>query len=290
MRITGQTKITGIFGDPVGHTLSPSMHNAAFEALGLDWVYVPFHVRAKPASSLKEAVLAVRSLDMAGVNVTIPHKERVIRYLDDVDEAARHIGAVNTIVNRDGRLVGHNTDGAGYLLSLREETGFIAKGKNIVVLGAGGAARAVLYSILAAGPSTVVIANRTIKRADTLADEFRERFKAVDIKTVDLRKEIVERRSSGAHLLVNTTSLGMTGFEGLDIGVDSLSPEAVVSDAVYRPLETGLLRRASERGLKTHCGLGMLVRQGALSFELWTGEKAPLDVMRKAALKALRSK
>ncbi|MBI5343951.1 MAG: shikimate dehydrogenase, partial [Deltaproteobacteria bacterium] len=284
MRITGQTKITGIFGDPVGHTLSPSMHNAAFEALGLDWVYVPFHVRAKPASSLKEAVFAVRSLDMAGVNVTIPHKEKVIRYLDDVDEAARHIGAVNTIVNRDGRLVGHNTDGAGYLLSLREETGFIVKGKNIVVIGAGGAARAVLYSILAAGPSSVVIANRTIKRADTLAAEFRERFKAVDMKTVELRKGIVERRSSGADLLVNTTSLGMTGFDALDIGVDALSPEAVVSDAVYRPLETGLLRRAREQGLKIHCGLGMLVRQGALSFELWTGEKAPLDVMRKAAL------
>lgn len=290
MQITGHTKITGIFGDPVEHTLSPAIHNAAFDSLGMDWAYVPFHVLGKPASHLKDAVAALRALNMAGVSVTIPHKEKVIQHLDDVDEAARHIGAVNTIVNRDGRLIGHNTDGAGYLLSLREETGFGVKGKSVVILGSGGAARAVIYSILAAGPASVIISNRTLKRADALADEFRERFKTVDIKTVELKDDVIERRSSGADILVNTTSLGMSGFERLDIGVETLSPGAVVSDIVYSPIETGLLKKAKARGLKTHTGIGMLVRQGALSFELWTGEKAPLEVMKKAALKALRSR
>src|SRR3972149_11659880 len=161
LKITGHTKVVGIYGDPVGHWVSPAMHNAAFEALGLGLVSVPFGVGAEPAGVLETAVAAIKALSMLGMNITIPHKERVIRCLDEVDEHAREGGAVNTVLNRNGVLVGCNTDGSGYMLSLREETGLTPKGKRVLVIGAGGAARAVLYSILASGSAEVFVANRT---------------------------------------------------------------------------------------------------------------------------------
>ena len=187
MKITGRTKVFGIFGDPVEHTVSPAMHNSAFEALNLDMVYVPFLVRGTPPpGGLKGAVEGMRAMNILGMNITIPHKERVIEYLDWTDEHASEIGAVNTVVNRDGTLVGYNTDGAGYMLSLREETGFIPEGKKAVIVGAGGAARAILFSILAGNPRTVVLANRSVERAKTLAGEFGKKFKGVDIRTSGL--------------------------------------------------------------------------------------------------------
>ena len=258
LKITGHTKVVGIYGDPVGHSVSPAMHNAAFEALGLGLVYVPFRVVAEPAGVLETAVAAIKALSMLGMNITIPHKERVIRCLDEVDEHAREVGAVNTVLNRNGVLVGCNTDGSGYMLSLREETGLTPKGKRVLVIGAGGAARAVLYSILASGSAEVFVANRTTDKAETLASEFGSRFKKAAIKAIEL-----------------------------DISLENLPERAVVSDIVYCPLETGLLKKARVRGLKTHNGLSMLVRQGAITFELWTGRKAPIEVMKKAALEAL---
>ncbi len=284
MKIDGRTRLVAIFGDPIDHTLSPAIQNAAFEHLGLNLVYVPFHVR--PAD-LKAAVSSIRTLGFIGANITIPHKERVMRSLDDVHVHAKDVGAVNTVVNKKGRLIGYNTDGAGYLLSLREETGFSVRGKKVVILGAGGASRAIFHALLDARPASVVISNRTPKRAADLAREFAKRFKNTVIRTVPFKKGPLREEAQSADLLVNTTSLGMTGQARLDFPVESLPKGAVVSDIVYRPLETVLLKKARSRGLKTHDGLSMLVRQGSIGFELWTGKKAPVELMRKAAKKAL---
>lgn len=287
MTIDGRTMVAGIFGDPISHTLSPAIQNAAFRAMGMNAVYVPFHVKADSKGALKAAVEAVRALGLLGVNVTIPHKERVIRFLDEVDPHARDLGAVNTIVNRDGRLFGYNTDGPGYILSLRKETGFRPKGRKVVMIGAGGAARSILYSFLGLSPASVVLVNRTVKRADTLAAEFAGKF-SVPIETAGLERAEMEKALEGADLVVNTTSIGMMGKGELGLPLEALSTKAVVSDIVYRPLKTGLMKGAEKLGLKTHGGLGMLVAQGAIGFELWTGKKAPIAVMEKAALKALR--
>ncbi|MEE9613633.1 MAG: shikimate dehydrogenase [Thermodesulfobacteriota bacterium] len=283
-KVSGTTRITGIFGDPVGHTLSPAVQNAAFEELELDMVYLPFHVREE---ALAGAVGAIRALNMAGVNVTIPHKESVTALLDEVDEDARNTGAVNTVVNTDGRLVGYNTDGKGFLASLAEETNFNPGGKVVMLLGAGGAARGILAALLKERPKKVIIANRTSSRAEALAEEFAGKFPDVEVEAAGLNHGPALEETE---LLVNSTSAGMEGKDVLDIPLEKLRPDAIVSDIVYSPLETALLKGAEKRGLRTHGGLGMLVHQGALGFELWTGKKAPIDIMRAAALAALEAK
>lgn len=288
MKITGSTKTAGIFGDPIGHTLSPHMHNAAFESVGLDIVFLPFHVRSDERGALKKAVEAVRALNMVGVNVTIPHKEKVIKHLDWVDDDAALMGAVNTIVNRDGRLLGYNTDGAGFLESLGLDTGFFPDGKRAFIIGAGGAARSIAYALLKNGAISVVIANRTIERADFLAKELSERFKKPSVEAVALSDvALLSTYASKADLVVNTTSLGMMGKGEPEVPLLSFKRGAVVSDIVYRPLETAFLKKAAQAGLKCHTGLGMLVHQGAIAFELWTGVKAPIEVMRGAAMRGL---
>ncbi len=286
MKITGSTKVICIFGDPVAHSLSPVMHNAAFVALGIDMAYVPFHVLSSPAGELKKAVAAVKVLNIHGFNVTIPHKEKVMRHLDEVDERAKAVGAVNTVVNWEGRLVGYNTDGEGYFQGLKEETGFAPKGKNVVILGAGGAARSILYSALCGRPASVIVANRTEDRAKALAKEFGRSF-GVDVIATGLDGRFLERYARNTHLVVNTTSMGMGGRGEPGFPVEALPSGAVVSDIVYSPLETAFLKKAKARGLKTHDGLSMLVHQGAIGFKLWTGKKAPVDVMRRAALDVL---
>jgi len=287
LRITGATKVVGVFGDPVEHTVSPAMHNAAFLALGIDMVYLPLRVFAEPISELGDAIKGIKAMNMRGVNITIPHKENAIKYLDEIDEHAAEIGAVNTVVNKNGLLVGYNTDGPGYLLSLRKYTGFIPEGKRILIFGAGGASRAVVYAILAARPASLLIANRTIERAVALKDKFGARFKEVEVNVTTPDSALTREFAKEADLVVNTTPLGMGGKGAPGIPVEDLSESAVVSDIVYTPLETGFLKRAKERGLKTHDGLSMLVKQGAVTFELWTGQRAPLDIMRQAALQAL---
>jgi shikimate dehydrogenase len=285
MNITAKTKILGIFGYPTGHTISPAMHNAVIKALRLDMVYLPFEV--KP-SELREAIKCIKSIGMIGVNITIPHKEAVIKFIDGISEEARHIGAVNTIVNKDGRLIGHNTDGYGYITSLKEECNFNPKGKNIAILGAGGAARGILVALSVKKPKTIVIANRTLARAISLIKAFKGKFPETKFEAVDLNKDILKKYFKDMELLVNTTSVGMKKNETVEIPLELLPKTAVVSDIVYNPLETLLLKKAKKLGLTTHSGLGMLVHQGVKSFKLWTGMDAPIEVMRKAALKALK--
>lgn len=288
MKPSSSTKLVGIFGDPVSHSLSPAMQNAAFEYMGIDAVYLAFHVPARPASALKTAVSSIKALGFMGVNITVPHKEKVIEFLDHVDNEAGDIGAVNTIVNKAGKLTGYNADARGYIESLGQEAGFSPQGKNAVVIGAGGASRAIAFAVLKAGAKRLVIANRTLRRAQTLSRDLKKKFPKPEITAVPLDKNFLRPVAGDSQLIVNASSLGMAGKEELDFPLYALPEGAVVSDIVYKPFDTGLIKKALVRGLVVHRGLGMLVHQGALAFELWTGEKAPLDIMRMAALKALK--
>ena len=285
MNITSKTKTLGIFGYPISHTLSPAMHNAVIKALGLDMVYLPFEV--KP-SNLKEAINGIKSLGIIGVNITIPHKESVIRFLDDISEEARLVGAVNTIVNKDRKLVGYNTDGSGYMASLKEELGFNPKSKRIIIIGAGGAARGILAALATQKPKSITVANRTLSRAVSLIKAFKGKFRDTRFEAINLDDNMLKMSFNSVDLLINTTSVGMKQSKALKIPLETLPKIAIVSDIIYNPLETLLLKKAKKIGLTTHGGLGMLVHQGARSFKLWTGMDAPMNVMRKAALKALK--
>ena len=285
MNITSKTKALGIFGHPISHTLSPVMHNAVIKALGLDMAYLPFEV--KPPN-LKEAINGIKSLGIIGVNITIPHKESVIRFLDDISEEARLVGAVNTIVNKDRKLVGYNTDGSGYMASLKEELGFNPKSKRIIIIGAGGAARGILAALATQKPKSITVANRTLSRAVSLIKTFKGKFRDTRFEAIDLDNNMLKMSFNSVDLLINTTSVGMKQGKTLKIPLETLPKIAIVSDIIYNPLETLLLKKAKKIGLTTHGGLGMLVHQGARSFKLWTGMDAPMNVMRKAALKALK--
>ena len=285
MNITSKTKTLGIFGHPISHTLSPVMHNAVIKALGLDMAYLPFEV--KPPN-LKEAINGIKSLGIIGVSITIPHKESVIRFLDDISEEARLVGAVNTIVNKDRKLVGYNTDGSGYMASLKEELGFNPKSKRIIIIGAGGAARGILAALATQKPKSITVANRTLSRAVSLIKAFKGKFRDTRFEAIDLDNNMLKMSFNSVDLLINTTSVGMKQSKALKIPLETLPKIAIVSDIIYNPLETLLLKKAKKLGLTTHGGLGMLVHQGARSFKLWTGMDAPMNVMRKAALKALK--
>lgn len=284
--ITGKTGIFGIFGTPVAHTLSPIMHNAAFEALGLPCRYLPFQVYPE---NLKKAVEGIIPLGIRGVNVTIPHKETVISFLDSVDSEAQKIGAVNTIVAVSNRLIGHNTDGRGFLASLFEMD-VDPSGKRVILLGAGGAARGVAIALAAAGISEIILIARTSSRGKELADRLASlssRLKILVLGT-DLEREPLFNQDRPT-LLINATPLGMKEDDPLPFPSSLLNPSWVVADLIYRPYETPLLSAAKKVGAKTVPGLGMLLHQGALAFELWTKEKAPLQIMRASLQAALNS-
>jgi shikimate dehydrogenase len=264
--ITGATRAVGIIGDPVGHSRSPAMHNAAFDALGLDWVYVAFPVARGHGAA---AVRAVTTLGLAGLNVTMPHKADAAAACDDLAPEAAALGAVNTVVNANGTLAGHSTDGDGFLRAVEDE-GVKVAGLGVLVIGAGGAARAIAHALGRVGAHVTVAARRpdAARSAASLAP---------DGDAVGFDGIIVE----GFDLIVNATPLGMDG-EAPPFDVAKLHPGQFVYDAVY-PVETPLLREARARGVRATGGLGMLVHQGALSFSLWTGVAPPLEVMWAAA-------
>ncbi|AMA72301.1 MULTISPECIES: shikimate dehydrogenase [Aneurinibacillus] len=279
-----QTILTGLFGHPVGHSLSPLMHNRAFEACGLNYRYAAFDI---DPSRVQEAVQAVRALGMRGVNVTIPYKVTVMDYLDEVDEEAKIIGAVNTIVNEGGKLVGYNTDGRGYVRSLTEETGIDLASQSAVLLGAGGAARGVAIALLKAGLPSLVIANRTVEKAEQLAAHMKQAVPQATVCALPLNK--VAEALATSTLLIQTTSIGMhPKTEASPLPAETLHGGLTVSDLIYNPMETRLLRDAKAKGARVHCGVGMFIYQGALSFEYWTGRPAPVNVMREVVMDALR--
>lgn len=260
----------GLIGYPLSHTLSPAMHTAALRAMGLEGSYIALET---PDETLAQRVEEVRR-EYRGVNVTVPHKEAVMPYLDSLSPEARSIGAVNTIVNHTGRLEGHNTDAPGFLKGL-EEAGIEYRGAKVLILGAGGAARAIAWALKQAG-AQVRIANRTLQRAAQLQREF-------GLGEVTDDEWVLAGMARSSDLIVNTTTVGLKDPASTPLRAEWFPEKGTVVDIVYDPLETRLLREARAAGLKTLDGLPMLVWQGALAFELWTGVRPPVGVMYQAA-------
>jgi len=279
MQISGRTRIVGIIGDPVMHSLSPAMHNAAFRTLGLDFAYVAFSVQT---GQIRRAIDGIRALGIAGVNVTVPHKERVIKWLDSISPMARRAGAVNTIVQRAGRLHGENTDVSGFLAALRDDE-FQLRGCRALVIGAGGVARAVLVALLEGKAACVTVANRTVPRARRLARLFHTPTVQVTDASLDALQDPDLLR--GVDLVVNATSVGLHGERFFPVAYGATPVACVFADLLYGRRTDFLTRatRARRRGLD---GVGMLVHQGATAFRLWTGRPAPVAVMRNAVLAA----
>jgi len=284
MVISGKTKVCGVIGDPIEHTLSPIMHNAAFEALKIDYVFLAFKV--KPVE-VKNAMNGMRALGIHGLNVTMPHKNAVIKYLDEVDPAGKTIASTNTILNKDGRLLGFNTDGVGALNAL-EQNGVEPRGKRVLLLGAGGAAKAIAYT-LSQEADELVILNRTPKSAIELADLLKRKFHK-KITAGQLSPSTVKDNLAEADVLINATSVGMEpNANQSPVAPQWLRRGLAVMDIVYNPVETRLAKDAKAAGAQVVSGVEMLIYQGAVSFEIWTACTAPVEVMRKAALNHLRA-
>jgi len=282
MEISGRTRVCCVIGDPVEHTLSPAMHNAAFEELDLDFVYLAFRVRRE---ELRDAMAGARSLDIHGLNVTMPHKTAVMRYLDEIDSTAKSIGAVNTILNDRGKLVGYITDGVGAINALKEN-GVSLEGKKLLLLGAGGAGKAIAFHAVQEVEELKIL-NRTARKAKDLAEILRKKFNK-KVSGNSLSSEIVKKELEDTGILVNATSVGM--YPNVDrslVDQSWLRPDLCVMDIVYDPLETKLAKDARSVGAKVVSGIEMLVHQGAASFEIWTNHTAPVKMMKKAVLNKL---
>jgi shikimate dehydrogenase len=284
MEISGKTRVLGIIGSPVGHSLSPAMQNAAIAELGIDYVYVPFPVEP---DFLGQAVEGLRRLGIWGFNVTIPHKSTVLPFLDRISPEAELCGAVNTVCREGDLLVGYNTDGIGFLASVREDLGCDPCGSSVLLLGAGGAARGAIAALAAAGVARIIVANRTREKGLSLVERFRSVFPAVRFVLSSLAAEELGEHLRSADLLVNTTSVGMDGTSFESLPISELRPDGKVYDMVYVPAETPLLAAAKARGLACANGLGMLAAQGEAAFSRWTGREAPCTIMRRKLLEEL---
>ncbi len=283
--ISGKTKLCGVIGDPIEHTMSPVMHNAAFRERGIDYLYAPFRVKSE---ELGKAIDGMRAFNIKGLNVTIPHKVAVIPFLDELDALAEKIGAVNTIVNEDGVLKGYNTDATGFLQALMEK-GVDPEGENVLILGAGGASRAISL-ILADRGAHLVIFNRLLELdwAKELAGRISQMFTR-EVKALELNRGNLGEALEKASILVNATSVGMSpNTDQTPVDSDLLRPGLIVFDIVYNPIKTRLLKEAEAAGAETISGVEMLVWQGALAFEKWTGLKAPVELMREETIRLLK--
>ena len=276
--ISGKTRIYGIFGYPVEHSFSPLMHNAAFSALKINARYMAFTVKPE---HVRKALDGIRVMNIAGINVTVPHKSSVIPYLDEVTPLAQKIGAVNTILNTNGYLTGTNTDVSGFIRSL-SALNFSPKNTTVALLGAGGSARAVLAGLADAGASRILIHNRNAERAEKLVTEFSQHFPKTQLAAVSLQTV----KESNLDLLVNTTTVGMK-YDSSPLDLSQCGIIKHVIDIIYSPAKTRLLREAEELGIPSVNGSGMLLSQGCEAFTFWTGKTAPENVMREQLLKLL---
>ncbi len=275
----------GIFGYPLSHSISPAFQQAAFDHYGLQ---VTYHAWPTAPKDLGDAIGRLYTEDHMGANVTVPHKDAAVGMVDDVDPVARRIGAVNTIVHRGDGLVGYNTDLEGFVRGLKKHGGFEPTDQRVLLLGAGGAARAAAFGLAGERVASLTIANRTVRRAQSLADDLREFLPNVSV--VGLEEPALGKAAAECDLIVNSTSIGMSSGDGdgqtpLDGG--RIPSRALVYDLVYNPVETPLIREAHRVGARVLGGLPMLVYQGAAAFELWTRKEAPVDVMFAAAEHAL---
>ena len=282
MHIDGSTRLVGIIGNPLDHSLSPTIHNAAFDYLGLNWCYVPLPVEE---GNLSAGVDGIKALRFAGVNVTMPFKTEVLPLLDEVAMFAESVGAVNTILIDKGKLIGYNTDGRGFYTALVRDLGYDVKGRRVLVLGAGGASRSVTVSLALAGCQSIVIVNRSPERSRQLAEIILKSTPDIDVTWLspDDNYDIVLAESD---LIINATPL--TTFNGsLRVPVSLLNKNQIVCDLNYSLYQPPLLQEAEARGARVMDGKGMLLYQAAAAFEIWTGLDAPVEVMRVALLRAL---
>jgi len=279
--IDSGTKIYGLFGYPVRHSLSPAMHNAAFGELRINSVYLCFEVSPK---DLKEAVRGIKAMGVCGINVTVPHKVEIMNLLDELDNDAKSIGSINTVKNLDGNLKGYNTDGIGFLKSLKEDLNINPKGKSFFIFGAGGAGRAVAYSLAKEGAKIVYLFDAVKMRAEKLAQDLKERFQNLNTFLVS---EVNPSTFEAIDVIINATPQGLKREDPLLFDLNLVSKKTAIYDLVYNPKETRLIKEAKKRGLKAVNGLGMLLYQGAESFKIWTEKEAPIRVMKRALLKAL---
>ena len=285
MAISGKTRVCGVIGDPIGHTLSPTIHNAAFNHLGLDFVFLAFHVKV---AELENAMRGMRGLGIHGLNVTMPHKSAVIGFLDKVDFTVRFLGSANTILNRDGKLSGFSTDGVGALKALLEN-GVDPSGKKVLLLGAGGAAKAIAFMFVPeVGELTIL--NRSAEKAQELAETLGHMFNQKVVGGA-LSPHSIKMNLRDSDVLINATSVGMKpNLSQSLVSPEWLRSDLAVMDIVYNPVETKLAKDAKAAGAKVINGVEMLIYQGAASLEIWTGKSAPIEVMRKAAIDKLSSK
>ncbi|MFF2447631.1 shikimate dehydrogenase [Neobacillus sp. NPDC058068] len=275
-------KLFAVLGDPIGHSMSPIMHNDLFSYYQIDAHYLPFQVKGE---NLRDAVKGLKAIGVAGFNVTVPHKSEIIPLLDEVDELAASIGAVNTVVNEGGKLIGYNTDGPGFLKGLHEHVPSAA-GQKILVIGAGGAARAIYFTLARENPLAIDIANRTLETALKLIGDCPYTNFSRALSLAEANQKLAEY-----DLIIQTTTIGMSpkiADQPLDLG--NLSHESMVCDIIYNPLETQFLREASIKGAKIQNGIDMFVYQGALAFERWTGIFPDVERMRENVLQQLGGK
>jgi len=283
LKIDGETKIYGVIGDPIGHSLSPTIHNMAFRKLGLNAIYLAFQVKSE---NLVRAVEGFKALNIQGFNVTIPHKTSIMSLLDKIDPLAEKIGAVNTVKNVDGKLFGYNTDGLGALQALKKSKVKL-NNKKIVLIGAGGAGKALAFTF-ANYAKEMVILNRTEEKAVKLSKTISENF-SLQVKGLKLTQENLKNELKNADLLVNATSLGMyPNVDETPVDKNLINQNLVVFDVVYNPLKTRFLKEAEEKGAKIVNGLSMFIYQAVEAFKIWTGMNPPVKTMFKVALKELK--
>jgi len=276
LNIDVNTKLVGLLGYPLGHSFSPVMQNRAFQRLGLNYLYLPIEVTA---DDLKDVVSGITKMNFAGYNITIPHKIRIMQYIDRVDELARIIGAVNVVSLNAGTATGYNTDGEGFVRSLGAGTGISVEGSSFFIVGSGGAARSIAMTLAVKEARAVFICNRSEQKAHELTKEVNTRVKPCSaVVPMESREMKIALRHTD--VLVNTTSVGMHPNEDqMPIDADCLHENLIVADIVYNPVKTKLLKAAEEEGCRTLGGLGMLVYQGAEGFKIWTGMQPPIDTM-----------
>ena len=281
---TVNTKLVVLLGLPLGHSVSPAMHNYAFEKMGMDCCYIPVEVTPE---DLATVFAGLTKMNVAGFNVTIPHKIEIMKYLDELDPLARTIGAVNTICMEDGRTKGYNTDGEGFIRSLEEKADIQVQGKRFFILGCGGAVRAIAMTLASKGAAAIYISNRTLAKAKNLATEINEKISHC-VEAVEQKTEIIKPYLQQCDILVNGTRLGMHPDEDISpIEASLLSTDLIVSDIVYNPLMTKLLQEARQAGCTVVDGLGMLIYQGAAAFQLWTGVEPPVKEMTELTYKLM---
>lgn len=281
--ITGKTLITGVIGHPIEHSFSPPMHNNAYKLMNMDYKYVPFHVQPE---NIEHVIIAAKTLNIQGLNVTIPYKTEIIPYLDQIDETARKINAVNTISFKDGIAKGYNTDGMGAVKSIKEYTSL--KDKNVLVIGAGGASKAITFTLINEDINTLTIANRSKDNASKLISNLRNQTNFMNISYQDIKdtNEII----SEMDIIINTTPIGMYPNHNVEqpIEVNNIVAEQTVMDIIYNPLETELLKQAKLRGAQTIPGTKMLINQGITAFEIFTGKTPSYESFEEPLLASLK--